>query len=99
LTQKSESEVQESEDTIADLEDMLEQLRGALETEVVEINQRWADVLDSAQQITLKARKSDITVDAFGLAWVPSWHVVGKVDEVEQTLRLSAYDVVSGNVG
>ncbi len=99
LTQKSESEVQESEDTLADLEDMLEQLRGAFETEVVEINQRWAAVLDSAQQITLKARKSDITVDAFGLAWVPSWHVVGKVDEVEQTLRLPAYDVVSGNVG
>ena len=99
LTEKAKSEVQESEDTIADLEDMLEQLRGALETEVAEISQRWAAVLDSAQQITLKARKSDITVDAFGLAWVPSWHVVGKVDEVEQTLRLSAYEAVSGNVG
>jgi len=32
----------------------------------------------------------------FGLAWAPSWHVVGKVDEVEQTLRLSAYEAVSG---
>ena len=97
LTEKAKSEVQESEDTIADLEDMLEQLRGALETEVAEISQRWAAVLDSAQAIMLKARKSDITVDAFGLAWVPSWHVVGKVDEVEQTLRLPAYEaVVSG---
>jgi hypothetical protein len=54
--------------------------------------QRLTAVLDSAQAITLKARKNDITVDAFGLAWVSSWHIVGKVDEVEQTLQLSAYE-------
>jgi hypothetical protein len=78
LTQKTESDVQESEDSIADLQDMLDQLRSALDDEVNEVNQRWANVFDSAQQITLKARKSDITVDVFGLAWVPFWHVVGK---------------------
>ena len=96
LTQKTESDVQESEDSIADLQDMLDQLRSALDDEVNEINQRWASVFDSAQQITLKARKSDISVDAFGLAWVPFWYVVGKVGEVEQKLRLPAYEGVSG---
>jgi hypothetical protein len=96
MTQKTEAEVDESEDSIGDLEDMLEQLRKSLDDEIAEINQRWAAVLDSAQAVTLKARKSDIKVDVFGLAWVPFWHVAGKVDEVEQTLRLSAYEPVSG---
>ena len=67
---------------------MLDQLRSALDDEVNEINRRWANVFDSAQQIMLKARKNDITVDVFGLAWVPFWHVVGKVGDVEQQLRL-----------
>jgi hypothetical protein len=92
MTQKSESEVQESQDVIADLEDMLDQLRSALDDEVNEINQRWAQVFDSAQQFTLKARKSDITVDAFGLAWVPFWHVVGEASDAGQELRLPAYE-------
>jgi hypothetical protein len=92
LTQKAESEVQESADTIADLQDMLDQLQGALQDETAEINQRWAGIFDSAQEIALKARKSDITVDVFGLAWVPFWHVVGKVGDVEQNLRLLAYE-------
>jgi hypothetical protein len=95
LTQKTESDVQESEDSIADLQDMLDQLHGALDDEVNEINQRWASVFDSAQQVTLKARKSDITVDVFGLAWAPFWHVVGKAGEAEQKLRLPAYEVAS----
>jgi len=95
LTQKTESNVQESEDSIADLQDMLDQLGSALDDEVNEINQRWASVFDSAQQITLKARKSDISVDAFGLAWVPFWQVVGKVGEAEQKLRLPACEVGS----
>jgi hypothetical protein len=93
LTQKSEAEVQESEDTIADLQDMLDQLQSALQDETAEINQRWASVFDSAQEITLKARKSDITVDVFGLTWVPFWHIIGKVGDAEQKLRLLAYEV------
>jgi hypothetical protein len=95
LTQKTESDVQESEDSIADLQGMLDQLGSALDDEANEINQRWAGVFDSAQQITLKARKSDITVDVFGLAWVPFWHVVGKAGEAERKLRLPACGVGS----
>ena len=94
-TKKTESDVEESEDAIADSKNMLDQLRGALDDEVNEISQRWANVFDSAQQITLKARKSDITVDVFGLAWIPFWYVVGKVGEADQKLRLPAYEVGS----
>jgi hypothetical protein len=85
--------VQESEDTIADLKDMGEQLQGALDEEIAEINERWAGIFESAQTIQLQARKSDISVDAFGLAWVPFWHVVGQVNGATQELRLRAYDV------
>ncbi len=93
LTQQAESEVDESLDTITELKDMLEQLQGALDSEIAEINRRWSSIFDNAQQITLRARKSDITVDAFGLAWVPFWHVVGQVDNAGQTLRLLAYGI------
>jgi len=92
MTQQSAADVQESEDAITDLEDMLDQLKSAMDDEVNEINQRWSAVFDSAQQIALKARKSDITVDAFGLAWAPFWQIAGKIGEAEQQLELPAYE-------
>jgi len=95
LTEKTETEVQESQDAIADLGDMLDQLRSALDDEINEINQRWAGVFDSAQQITLKARKSDITVDVFGLTWAPFWDITGQVGEAEQKLRLPAFEAAN----
>jgi len=55
LTEKTEAEVQESEDAIADLRDALAQLRQSLDDEVAEINQRWAGMLDSVQTISLKS--------------------------------------------
>lgn len=92
LTETSEADVQESQEVIADLHDMLDQLKSALDAEINEISQRWASVFEGAQPIALRARKSDITVDVFGLAWVPFWHITGQVGEVEQTLRLPAYE-------
>lgn len=95
-TQKAESEVQESEDTIADLENMREQLQSALDEETAEINERWASIFESAQAIQIQARKSDISVDVFGLAWVPFWYVAGQVNEAKQELRLPACEVAGG---
>lgn len=95
-TQRAESDVQESEDTIADLEDMAEQLQNALDQETAEIHERWASTFESAQAIQIQARKSDISVDVFGLAWVPFWHVVGQVNEAKRELRLPACEV-AGN--
>jgi hypothetical protein len=92
MTEKTEADVQESEDTLADLEDMLAQLRAALEDEVAGIQERWAAVLDSAQTITLKPRKSDIAVEAFGITWVPFWRVAGRVDGTEQQIQWRAYE-------
>jgi ATP-dependent Clp protease ATP-binding subunit ClpA len=92
-TQRAESDVQESEDAIADLQAMGEQLQSALDEEIAEINERWAGIFESAQTLQLQARKSDISVDVFGLAWVPFWHVAGQVNGAAQQLRLRAYDV------
>jgi hypothetical protein len=92
-TQRAESDVQESEDTIADLRDMAEQLQNALDEEIAEINERWASIFESAQTIQIQARKSDISVDVFGLAWVPFWHIVGQVNDATRELRLRACEV------
>jgi len=79
---------------------MLEQLRKSLDEEITEI---WPAVgppcWTPRKRSRSRRRKSDITVDAFGLAWVPSWHVVGKVDGVEQRCGFRRMKAVSGNVG
>lgn len=41
-----------------------------------------------------RAKKADITVDAFGLAWVPRWRVTYEDKGVTRQLFLPAYDKI-----
>ena len=73
LTKKARADVKESEATIKRLEkeiaDLLEEKEQALD----EVRNKWADVALETQEAPLRAKKTDIHLDAFGLAWVPHW--------------------------
>ena len=96
LTQQAKADVEESVDTIDDLEQQIADLEQELEEKAVEIQEQWAEVaerLDSdLQTVQIRPRKSDIFIQAFGVAWVPFWQIQFEEQGAEQQLSLCAFE-------
>jgi hypothetical protein len=73
LTSEARADVQESEDAIAYLQQRLQAMQEDHDARVEAIRSRWADIAMGIQESRMRPRKSDILIDAFGLAWVPQW--------------------------
>jgi hypothetical protein len=39
-----------------------------------ELNERWARIATSVEQYQITPYKKDITLDLFGIAWIPYWY-------------------------
>ncbi len=78
LTSEARADVQESQDAIAYIQQRMQALQEEHDARVEEIRSRWADVAMKVQESKLRPRKSDILVDAFGLAWAPQWMIVSE---------------------
>ena len=46
------------------------------EDAVRDLNERWAKIATSIEQYQITPYKKDITVDLFGIGWVPYWYAV-----------------------
>ncbi|MCD6518307.1 MAG: hypothetical protein J7M05_00075, partial [Anaerolineae bacterium] len=73
LTLKAKADVEESEETIEELKKEINALREEQEKALEEVRQEWAGVAEAIEETALRPKKSDIRVEAFGLAWVPHW--------------------------
>ncbi len=91
-TGRAEREIEESESDLADLEQALIELRKSLEEEIAEVAQKWADALEQVEEIRLAPRRADVSVDTFGLAWLPRWRVTVDVDGQKRQIELEAYE-------
>jgi len=76
LTRKAKADVEESLDVIEDLEGQLEALEEEWKEQADEINIRWADTLEETEELEITPRRTDVTVEFCGLAWVPAWQVM-----------------------
>jgi hypothetical protein len=76
MTQKAKADVDESVEVIEDLESDLEELGEEWEERSAEINRRWADKLEEIEEFEVNPRRTDVTVEFCGLAWVPTWRVI-----------------------
>jgi hypothetical protein len=65
-----------------------------LEEEMAKVTERWAEAIDVVEQVGVRAKKSDISIEAFGLAWLPRWRVTYEDKGVTQQLSLPAYDKI-----
>jgi prefoldin subunit 5 len=95
-TGRAQREIDESEDELADLREALADLQQSLEEEIAEVSQKWVDLLEQVEEIRLTPRRADVSVDAFGLAWIPSWRVTLDVDGQKRQIELDAYDMEIG---
>jgi len=93
-TGRAEREIQESESELTDLQEALAELKKSLEEEIEEVSHKWIAALDQVEELKLTPRRADITVDAFGLAWLPRWRVTVNQDGQERQIELDAYAFV-----
>ena len=84
MTSKAKADVEESIDTIEELEYDLAELAEDIEDAIDEIEARWGEVAADITQIAVNPLKKDILVELFGVAWLP-YHVVeagGRTEEL-----------------
>ena len=89
---RARQDIEESEDELADLSEALDELRKSQDEEVAEVSRKWVEVLEQVEVIHLTPRRSDVDVEAFGLAWVPRWHVSVDADGQKRQVELPAYE-------
>jgi hypothetical protein len=65
-----------SEQALADIEDQIERRQKELQDVLKEINDKWGKVASEAEEIKLTPFKKDITLEIFGIGWIPTWYVV-----------------------
>ena len=76
--------VEESIEEIAELRRDLEALAQEHEAELVEIDEKWADIVADSVEISVSPMKKNIEIELFGVAWHPHWlaRVNGRVKTV-----------------
>jgi vacuolar-type H+-ATPase subunit I/STV1 len=92
MTQQAKADVEESLEAIEDYEAQIQDLQEELEEEIAKVTERWTETIDVVEEVEVRAKKADITVDAFGLTWVPRWQVTYEDEGVTRQLSLPAYD-------
>ncbi|HJW84424.1 MAG TPA: hypothetical protein VJ754_08970 [Anaerolineae bacterium] len=88
---RAEREIEESEGELADLSETLAELNKSLEEEIAEVTEKWLGALEQVEEIRLTPRRSDVSIDAFGLAWLPRWQVTVDQGGQKRTIELEAY--------
>jgi hypothetical protein len=73
MTSQARADVEESEKTIADLKKQIEALEVEAKAEVEALTAKWNDLIDDVQEIEVRARRTDLRVEVFALAWLPHW--------------------------
>ncbi|MDH3943715.1 MAG: DUF87 domain-containing protein [Anaerolineae bacterium] len=84
MTAKAKADVEESIDTIAELESDMAELAEEIEADIDDIEARWEEVAADVTQIGINPMKKDILVELFGVAWMP-YHLVeagGRTEEL-----------------
>lgn len=94
LTQQAEAKVSESQAAIQDLKAQIEDLEKSLQEEEGAIASKLAELVEAIEEVRIGPKKRGVTVDLFGIAWVPFWHVICTTEAgTTETLAVAAYRV------
>ncbi|MEP6896313.1 MAG: hypothetical protein ABI986_11960, partial [Chloroflexota bacterium] len=75
LTNKAKADVEESIDAIAQYKQQVIHLQKQRDELVAELNDRWGHLVNDIEEVTVTAKKTDIFVNLFGVAWMPYYTV------------------------
>lgn len=71
MTEQAQANVDESVATIKQYQTQLQELQQRREQAVAQVGERWASVVNQVSEIQIPAKKSDVYVEYFGVAWQP----------------------------
>jgi hypothetical protein len=83
MAEQAKADIEESEQTIADLQEQLGGLQGEMEAELDEVEAKWQELMDDTTELPVAPRKSDVRVTLFGVAWLPHYLVESNGRAVE----------------
>ncbi|TET23994.1 MAG: hypothetical protein E3J78_01795 [Candidatus Cloacimonadota bacterium] len=76
MRRMAEERIKKADETIKDYKEDLKQLKQELEEEIDALEDKFDDALEEIRPIEIKAKKQDITIDSFGLLWIPVLKIV-----------------------
>jgi hypothetical protein len=74
-TQAQERAIQ-SEHTVSDIEQDIEAKQQELQEVLQGVNDKWAKVATTVEEVKLTPFKKDIVLEIMGIGWIPTWYVV-----------------------
>jgi len=71
---QSKADIREFEAEIGDLEQEAANLQAEFQDVVRNVNEKWAQIGTQVEEYTITPYKKDISVDLFGIGWIPFWY-------------------------
>jgi DNA helicase HerA-like ATPase len=87
MAQNAKEDVKESVDAIAQFKKDLADLERQRDEIAKEVNDRWGNVVNQINEVSVKPKKTDIYVNIFGVAWKPYY----LVQTGSETIEISAF--------
>jgi hypothetical protein len=91
MTTQAKLNIDESTDTIADLQKEVADLEAQFKDATDDITRKWADLLDHLETDEIKPRRTDVDVHLAALAWLPSWLITYTDGNFPRTATVAAY--------
>jgi hypothetical protein len=83
MTAQAKADVDESRETIKDLEKQAAALEKEKTQALEEVQDRWGEVANQVSELTITPLKKDVLLELFGVAWMP-YHLVKIGQAVEE---------------
>jgi hypothetical protein len=71
MTEQAKADVDESIATIRHYKQQIQELQQKREQFVSQVNEKWAALVNQVEEIQIPAKRSDVFVEYFGVAWQP----------------------------
>ena len=71
MTAKAKADIKESEEEIEDLTEEIEAMEQEAEEALQEVKEKWEAVAAETTTLPVTPYKKDISVELFGVAWLP----------------------------
>jgi hypothetical protein len=84
MAEQAKSDIEESEQAIADMQEQLGDLKGEMETALDEVEAKYDALIADTKEVPVAPKKTDVRVGLFGVAWLPHYLVEsgGRIIEI-----------------
>jgi len=83
LSGQARADVDESVAAIKDMESQIKELEAEKARALQEVNDRWGEIANQVDELTVAPLKKDILLDLFGVAWMPYYVVKAGEEALE----------------